>query len=254
MDNDNNEGWQTARRYKKVNRSSFNSTIPNSMNQPTTGSYNIRSQVYRNQTASAEPLNTMADSNNNQVTSQAQRYATTRYPFSPFVVHFKDDVRDKLVMEHLVNHSKQQFGFDLRIVSYRRSQVNCFRGEYDVLVFVESTGSFEFLFDDAHWPSQLVGKNFILKKPSIPPQLSVVVKNVALNIDWEEFTTDLKAEYPDIVKVVRLKNRNLQDLKAVKVEIKSVKIRNEILEHKFISISNMRYEVVEYLALTNVLI
>jgi len=247
------EGWQTARGSKRANRSTFNSNISNAANQPTTVSFTIRPQMYRNQTPYFQPLNTMADSNN-QVTSQAQQYAMTRYPFSPFVVHFKDNVRDKLVVEHLVNHLKQQFDFDLQIIAYRRSQVNCTEGEYDVLVFVETTDSFEFLFDDAHWPSDLVGKDFTLKKPSIPPQLSAVIQNVSFDIDWEDFTANLQAKYPDIVKVIRLKNRNLQDLKSVKVEIKSVKIRNEILEHKFISISNMRYKVVEYLALANVLI
>ena len=250
---DNEDGWQTARSYKKVNRSTFKSNISNAANQPTTVSVNIRPQIFRNQTSYVDPLNAMADSNS-QVTSQAQRYATTRYPFSPFVIHFKDNVRDKLVVEHLVNHSKQQFKFGLQVIGYRRSQVNCSHGEYDVLVFVETTDSFEFLFEDAHWPSQLVGKDFTLKKPSIPPQLSLVIQNVSFDIDWEDFIADLQAKYPDIVKTIRLKNRNLQDLKSIKIEIKSVKIRNEILEHKFISISNMRYKVVEYLALANVLI
>jgi hypothetical protein len=119
---------------------------------------------------------------------------------------------------------------------------------------VETTNSFEVLFDETHWPSQLVGKDFTLKKPSIPPQLSAVIQNVSFNIDWEDFTADLKSNYLDIVKVVRLKNRKLQDLKLVKIEIKSVKVRNEILEHEFITIANSRHKVVEYFALAHVLI
>jgi hypothetical protein len=210
----------------KVNRYTVNPKISNAANQPTTVSYNIRPQIYRNQTSYSEPLNTMSD-RNNQVTSEAQRYAATRYPFSSFVVHFKGNVRDKLVVEHLVNQLKQQFDFDLQIIGYRRSQVSCSQGEYDVLVFVETTDSFEFLFDDAHWPSHLVGKDFTLKKPSIPPHLSAVIQNVSFDIDWMDFTADLQAKYPDIVKVIRLKNRNLQDTKSVKIEIKSVKIRND---------------------------
>lgn len=82
-----------------------------------------------------------------------------------------------------------------------------------MLVFVETTDSFEFLFENAHWPSQLVGKDFTLKKPSIPAQLSLVIQNVSFNTDWEDFTADLQAKYPDIIKTIRLKNRNLQDLK-----------------------------------------
>ena len=158
-----------------------------------------------------------------------------------FIESSQERIRTKKTAEDS-KHSKEQFGFDLKIIGYRRSQVNCIEGEYDVLVFVETTDSFEFLFDDAHWPSQSVGKNFTLKKPSIPPQLSAVIQNVALDIDWKEFTEDLQSNYPDIVKVVRLKNRNLQDLKLVKIEIKSVKTRNEIIEQKLIGIASIRYK------------
>jgi hypothetical protein len=256
IDNDvslQEEGWQTARGSKKINRTTYNSNNTNAANQYTTESTDARPETYRNRTPDAEPQNSISNGNNH-VTIQAQRYAMTRYPFSPFVIHFKDDVRDKLVIEHLMKHAKEQLDFVLQIIGYRKSQVNCIRGEYDVLVFVETTDSFEFLFNDVHWPSQLVGKDYTLKKPSIPPQLSAVIQNVALNIDWEDFTADLQSNYPDIVKVVRLKNRKLQDLKSVKIEIKSVKVRTEILEHQFIGISNIRYKVVEYLALANVLI
>jgi hypothetical protein len=93
-----------------------------------------------------------------------------------------------------------------------------------------------------------------LKKPPISPQLSAVIQNVAFNIDWEDFTTDLKSNYPNFVKVVCLKNRKLQDHKLVKIAIRLVKIRNEILEHEFITVANTRHKVVEYLALANVLI
>jgi hypothetical protein len=246
IDNDTSvqeEDWRTAGGTKRINRSVYNSNNINAANQRTTTSANFY----------AQPKNNMSHGSN-QVTMQAQRYAVTRFPFSPFVIHFKDDVRDKLVVEHLVNHSKERLDFVLQIIGYRRSQVNCIRGEYDVLVFVETTDAFEFLFDDVHWPPQLVGKDFTVKKPSIPPQLSAVIQNVALDTDWDDFTADLQSNHPEIVKVVRLKNRMQQELKLVKIEIKSVKVRNEILEHKFINIANIRYKVVEYLALANVLI
>ncbi|CAF4598382.1 unnamed protein product, partial [Rotaria magnacalcarata] len=61
--------------------------------------------------------------------------------------------------------------------------------------------------------------------PSIPPQLSGVIQNVAFNVDWGEFVQDLKRQYPQIVNVIRLKNRNLKDLKLVKVEFNSDTIR-----------------------------
>ena len=107
-----------------------------------------------------------------------------------------------------------------------------------MLVLAEITDSFEFISVDAHWLSQLIGKNLTVKKPSIPPQLWAFVQKVAFDIDWEKFVAKVRSSYPDIVKVARLKNRNLKDLTLVKVEIKSLKVRNKIIERTFISIAD----------------
>ncbi|CAF5163928.1 unnamed protein product [Rotaria magnacalcarata] len=193
--------------------------------------------------------------NEHVITNQARRFATTRYPFAPFIVHFKEDIRDKLVVEHLVKYAKEQCNnFDLRVLGYRRTQTNNTVDEYDVLVFVENTQSFAFLREVGNWPAQLVGKEYSRKMPSIPPQLSGVIQNVAFNVDWDEFVQDLKRQYPQIVNVIQLKNRNLKDLKLVKVKFNSDTIRNEFLEGKYVYVHFMRYPVVEYMALAQVLI
>ncbi|CAF1236078.1 unnamed protein product, partial [Rotaria magnacalcarata] len=137
---------------------------------------------------------------------------------------------------------------------YRRTQTNNTVDEYDVLVFVENTQSFAFLREVGNWPAQLVGKEYSRKMPSIPPQLSGVIQNVAFNVDWDEFVQDLKRQYPQIVNVIQLKNRNLKDLKLVKVKFNSDTIRNEFLEGKYVYVHFMRYPVVEYMALAQVLI
>jgi hypothetical protein len=124
MDNDNSlqeEGWQTVHGTKKINRTAYNSNNIIVANQHTAAPVNFRPQTYRNRIPYAQPQNIMSNGSN-QVTNQAQRYAMTRYPFSLFVIHFKDDVRDKLVVEHLVKHLKEQLDFDLQIIGYRRSQ------------------------------------------------------------------------------------------------------------------------------------
>lgn len=160
-----------------------------------------------------------------------QRYAATRYPFSSFIVYFEDNVGDKLGVEYLSSESSEAaIWSDLRIIGYRRSQVNCPQREYDVLLFVETTGSFEFLYDDAHWPSQLLRKDLRLSKPSILLELSAAIQNVSLDNGWDDFIGGhLQAMCHDIVKIIRLKNQNLQNLKSVIIEIKSIKTCNEIL-------------------------
>ncbi|CAF3374067.1 unnamed protein product [Rotaria socialis] len=193
--------------------------------------------------------------NEHVVTNQVGRFATTRYSFSPFIVHFKEDLRDKLVVEHLVKNAKEQCNnFDLHVLGYCRIQRNCVVAEYDILVFVENTQSFAFLRDVGNWPAQLVGKEYTRKMPSISPQLSGVIQNVAFNVDWDEFVQDLKRQYPQVANVIRLKNRNLKDLKLVKVKFNSATIRNKFLEGKYVYVHFMRYPVVEYMALAQVLI
>ena len=100
------------------------------------------------------------------------------------------------MVEHLVKHAKEQcYDFDLRVMGYRRTQINSAVAEYDVLIFVENTQSFAFLLDVENWPAQLIGKEYSRKMPSIPPQLSDVIQNVAFNVDWDEFVQDIKRQY-----------------------------------------------------------
>ena len=44
----------------------------------------------------------------------ACRYATTRFPFSPFTVIFSQEVRDRLVVDDLIKHASEHFNFELK--------------------------------------------------------------------------------------------------------------------------------------------
>ncbi|CAF1196402.1 unnamed protein product, partial [Didymodactylos carnosus] len=128
-----------------------------------------------------------ADRNNQQlqnvedpirnITRQAERFAETRYPFSPFVIHFKKHINEKQVITELIKHVKDELKSDLEIAGYRKTTTNSQSDECNVLVFVESTASFETLFKREKWPNSLVNENYEVKIPTIPPQLSVVIQN-----------------------------------------------------------------------------
>ena len=185
-----------------------------------------------------------------EISAAACRFASTRYPFSPFTISFKTTVKDKTVIDELVEIAKKE-DTSLRIVAYRHKQV---AGDYCILVFVENIESFCFLTNDASWPAHLCRETFTVKKPSTPPQLCAVLPNVALNIDWEEFIQDTKEQYPTVSEVIRLKNRYQQSVRAVKIVFACAKARNIVLQQKEMSIDHMKYRVVEYFTPAQVLI
>ncbi|CAF3392938.1 unnamed protein product [Rotaria socialis] len=65
---------------------------------------------------------------------------------------------------------------------------------------------------------------------------------------------ELKDIYPGTINVIRLKNKAQQPIRAVKLEFMSVKARNEILEAREITVSHLKYKVVEFFAQASVLI
>ncbi|CAF4313704.1 unnamed protein product, partial [Rotaria sordida] len=97
---------------------------------------------------------------------------------------------------------------DIEFVGYRRSTNKCSNNETDILLFVKDSYSFACLFDDSNWPTLLNGEMFVRShKSPIPPQLSLIIKNVGLNIDWVHFSNELKSNYSGIVNIIRMKNK-----------------------------------------------
>jgi chemotaxis protein histidine kinase CheA len=94
----------------------------------------------------------------------------------------------------------------------------------------------------------------VIKSPSIPPQLALVLPYVPLQIEWDDLVHELKVAHPGIINIVRLKNRAQQPVRAVKLELGSSKLRNDLLSTGEISAIHMKFKVVEYFAQANVLI
>ena len=111
-----------------------------------------------------------------------------------------------------------------------------------------------FLYNQENWPTSLAGTEYTIKKPSILPRLALVIPSVSLQVDWEEFTQELVDMYPGIVNVIQLRNKAQQLIGAVKLEFGSAKARKDIPETGEITISHLKYKVVEFYAHANVLI
>lgn len=78
--------------------------------------------------------------------------------------------------------------------------------------------------------------------------------HVSTYIDWNEFEQELKEKYSGILNVTRLKNKAQKPVNTVKLEFKSTKERNEILESGDIGALHMKFKVTEYLTQASVLI
>lgn len=193
---------------------------------------------------------TTSNQQTKEVSTAARNFATTRYPFAPFHVTFKSNVKDKTVIEEIVNHAKEHNSI-LKIAAYRHKIGD---NKYSLLIFVENIDSFCFLNIDSNWPKRLVNAEFSIKMPSIPPQLCLILLNVSLNVEWEDFVIDLKDQFPDVVNVIRLKNRNQRPVPTVKIELTCAATRESILQHKYMNVGYISYKVVEYLAPMQVLI
>ncbi|CAF1573779.1 unnamed protein product [Rotaria magnacalcarata] len=87
--------------------------------------------------------------------------------------------------------------------------------------------------DTNHWPTTFCNMNYMFPySPSIPPQLSLIIKNVDLRLDFKEFSKDIKTNYPQVKNVTRLKNKFNNDIKLLKLELSSAAVREELLFKK----------------------
>ncbi|CAF4209837.1 unnamed protein product [Rotaria sordida] len=174
------------------------------------------------------------------ITNESTRFAQTRYPFPPFVLRFgSGKVKSNQVKENLIDHCKKIHQFDVHVINCRSSSNVLSANEYDILIYVKDAVSFSFLLEQAHWPKAIGNNNnYFPSAPAIPPQLCLLIKNVDLRIDLDEFCDDIKTNHPHMVKL----------------ELTSSFSRDELLNRKRIIVNYISYDIIEYLAPANVLI
>ena len=190
------------------------------------------------------------------ISSSSTRYALTRFPFPPYIVRFNvKSISISKFKEDIIHHFQANYDVNLEIVHCRSSSLKCNTNEIDILLFVKDPTSFSFLLDQTKWPSLICDEKFIFTSvPSIPPQLSLIIKNVDLKLNFVDFTNEIKNVYPDVANVIRMKNKFGNFIKLVKLELTSPKIREDLLKNRKIFINYICYDIDEYLAPVNVLI
>ncbi|CAF4150733.1 unnamed protein product, partial [Rotaria magnacalcarata] len=134
-------------------------------------------------------------------------------------------------------------------------QVKCNNNDIDFLLYLKNSTSFALLYDKLNWPLTIAGKEFTFPSwPSIPPQLSVIIKNVNINIEFEEFSNEVKALVHDVINVVRMNNKFGNDIHLVKLELSSTSTRQDLLNAKKLIVNYISYDVIEFLSPATVLI
>ncbi|CAF4063605.1 unnamed protein product, partial [Adineta steineri] len=155
------------------------------------------------------------------LTTASAHYALTYFPFLPHIVRF-NSTNNSIThfKEEVTKHYKSDHNLTIEVISCRRSTIKCNNNEMDVLLYVKDSTSFTALLDHWKWPLMICGEQFIFPSvPSIPPQLSLIIKNVDIHLDFDEFSLDLKNLYPSIQNVIRMKNKFSNDIKMVKLEL-----------------------------------
>ncbi|CAM4986179.1 unnamed protein product [Rotaria socialis] len=146
------------------------------------------------------------------ITTESTRYAQTRYPPpSPFIIRFNaGKVTSNKIKEGLIAYCNQKYQMEINVLNCRLSNRSS-NNDYDFLVFLKDASSFFFLLDQNYWTSTFSNEDYTFPySPSIPPQLSLLIKNVDHRLDFNEFCQEIKTRYPQIKNVIRLKKQIYQ--------------------------------------------
>ncbi|CAF2033688.1 unnamed protein product [Rotaria magnacalcarata] len=185
----------------------------------------------------------------NEISSQARRYAETRYPFPPFIIKFKQDVDEKLIINSVLKHFNDIYKANIILAGHRLKE------KRELLLFVDNRESFVMFFDDDKWPCTLDSIDYIKTRPNhLPPQFSIILRNVPIDRDINLLLEDIKIMYPEVVSVFRLSNKDKRPTTIVRLDIMGIKVIDELLSKKHIYIHNIRYPLTEYLAPAKVLV
>ena len=81
------------------------------------------------------------------------------------------------------------------------------KNKNELLLFVGNLESFVLLYDEQKWPLTINSLNFEKIHPThLPPQFSIILRNVPIGYDMNEFINDMKNEYLDVADAYRISN------------------------------------------------
>lgn len=185
----------------------------------------------------------------NTISEQARRFAETRYAFPPFIIKFRCEVVESVVIKDIVKHYQNVHRFEVKIAGHR------LKNKKDLFLFVADRQSFAMLFDKDKWPagiSPTIAEKIFPNR--LPPQFSIILRNVPVDITMDDLLDVFKKDYPDVVSVHRITNKAQHPTTLVRADIKKVDIIDDLLKRRFIYLNSSRYSIMEYIAPAKVLV
>jgi hypothetical protein len=183
------------------------------------------------------------------ISQQARRFAETRYAFPPFIIKFNQQVDEQTIIKFILNHFANAYNVDLNLAGHRLKE------KQELILFVNNRESFLMLYDDQKWPATINSLEYNKICPNrLPPQFSIVLRNVPFDMEVNELLTDIKNDYPDVLFANRLINKNNQPTSFVRLDIKNIDLIDNLIGKKFIYCKNLRLAITEYMAPARVLI
>ncbi|CAF1237754.1 unnamed protein product, partial [Didymodactylos carnosus] len=161
----------------------------------------------------------------------------------------KDEVQENEVINELKKHIVDNLSLDFALDGYR------LKDNRQLFLFVKDRDSFIILFDEKNWPPNLCSKGYEKSQPRrLPPQFSLVIRNVTLDTQDNELLNDLQKDFLDIINLHRFINKNNLPKTMARLGVKSIKTMDDLVKRKHITINSIRYPVSEYFAPAKVLV
>ncbi|CAF1212162.1 unnamed protein product, partial [Rotaria sordida] len=266
MESENDNGFIIVKRNKKKKKidltqnqqssssSSSCSTSPTISTNGSTSSTNTNSIISYVQPTSATAVHLQPNSRevnapvstintvSIEISHQARQYAETRYAFPPFIIKFQQDINENSILKYLISHYSHNYNFKLNFAGHR------LKFKRDLLLFVNDRESFSMLYDVSKWPLTIDSLNYEKVLPShLPPQFSLVLKNVPFDTEIDTLSTNIKSIYPNVINAHRILNKNQQPTTLVRLDINNMNVIDELVEQDYpllnMNCNNKNYKI-----------
>ena len=206
-------------------------------------------KISRTQTTVNENIPPNSNCETIEISEQARRFAETRFAFPPFVIKFNQAVDEKTIIKSMVDHFLSEYKMELNFAGHRLKNKN------ELLLFSANRETFIMLFDEQKWPTTIDCTKYEKTIPKhLPPQFSIVLRNVPIDIEINSLLTYIKTDYPDILNAVRITGKNSNPSSLVRLDVQNISVIDKLLSKKFIYYEKLRIPITEYLAPAKVLV
>ena len=169
--------------------------------------------------------------------------------FPSFIVQLSQAMEEKSIIKYLIKHFTSINKFKLELEGHR------LKNNHELLLFVLNRKSSSMLYDGNKWPELIESLVFQIISPKhLPSQLSFILRKVPMNMNANEISVSIQNEYREVVNAFKISNKFNQPTTFVRLDIKYLKVIEELLRKKYILLDDLRLAVTEYIAPMKVLI